>query len=264
MATTIKAVRGSILLGSTPIGVYMLPNGSYRLAGRNVTDAIEEPANSLLRIMGVKSLKDLPHADSECYKISAGKSGVPFIPVAIADASEYWFNMAMQGNLKAKAIAIASMAESIESRADEFFGVHRASGERNQRFKSLVDHILANPKEWTMHFKPQWQREACRVTGYRWEASMPMAQFISTYIYKALPKEVYAKLMDANKDRKFKHHQFFDDLSDEVVLKEHIQQVGGLLRVSKNKPHFKQLFSDAFGDGIQIDLDFEEITEVRR
>ena len=106
-----------------------------------------------------------------------------------------------------------------------------------------------------MHFKPQWQREACRVTGYNWHPSRPMAQFISTYIYKALPKDVYEKLITQNAERKVRHHQFFDDAADELILKEHIQQVGGLLRVSKSKTHFKQLFADAFGDGIQGDFD---------
>jgi hypothetical protein len=256
MSTTIKAVRGTILLGEISIEVYMLPDGGYKLAGRNVTEAIGENPMSLSRVMGVKSLKDLPHAASECHKVNGGKGGSPFFPVAIADASVYWVEMAIQGNPKAKAISIAAMAESIERRADSIFGVSSTEGDRNIRFKSLVDRILENPKDWTIHFKSHWQREACRVTGYRWEASLPMAQFISTYIYKALPKDVYEKLMDVNADRKSRHHQFFDNLSDEVILKEHIQQVGGLLRVAKNKPHFKQLFSDAFSDGMQIDLDF--------
>lgn len=124
-----------------------------------------------------------------------------------------------------------------------------------KRSRSLIDCILSDPKIWTMHFKPQWREDACRVTGYHWHPSRPMAQFISTYIYKALPSDVYQRLMDVNADRKARHHQFFDDVADEVILKEHIQQVGGLLRVSRNKPHFKQLFSDAFGDGIQGEID---------
>jgi P63C domain len=257
MATTIKAVRGTVLLGDVSIGVYMLPNGSYKLAGRNVTDAIGEPNNSLIRNLGVQSLKDLPNADLSLIQVKAN-TGETFIAVSPLDAVSYWGKMALQGHKTAVAILMACAVESIERRADSIFGVVRTEGDRNIRFKALVDRILENPKDWTIHFKSQWQREACRVTGYRWEASRPMAQFISTYIYKALPKDVYAKLMDVNANRKSRHHQFFDDLSDDVILKEHIQQVGGLLRVAKNKPHFKQLFSDAFGDGMQIDLDFGE------
>lgn len=131
----------------------------------------------------------------------------------------------------------------------------------SKQSRSLIDCLLNNPKIWSMHFKPAWRIEACRVTGYHWHPSRPMAQFISTYIYKALPKDVYERLMIVNADRRHRHHQFFDDLADEVVLKEHIQQVGGLLRVSRNKTHFKQLFTDAFSDGIQAEIEFDDSEE---
>lgn len=254
MADTIKAVRGSIDLGDIPLNVYMMPKGNYKLAGRNVTDAIEEPANSLLRIMGVKTLKALPHADPALLQIKAN-TGETFIAVSPLDAAAYWLKMAIQGNIKAQAIMLALTVESIERRADALFGVRRTEEERNYRTKSLIDCILSDPKTWTMHFKPQWREEACRVTGYRWHPSRPMAKFISTYIYKALPPDVYRRVMELNAERKVRHHQFFDDLADEVILKEHIQQVGGLLRVSRNKAHFKQLFSDAFSNGIQGEFD---------
>jgi len=254
---TIKAVRAQILLGDIPLNVYQLPDSRYKLAGRNVTDAIGQHDSSLREKMGVKSLKDLPGADKSLREVRAD-TGETFIPVSPLDAAAYWMKMAIAGNIKAAAIMMALTVESIERRADEAFGVHRSEGDRNQRTKTLIDFILNNPKAWTVHFNPRWRQEACRVTGYRWEASRPMAQFISMYIYKVLPKDVYDRLMEVNAERKSRHHQFFDELADNVVLKEHIQQVGGLLRVSKNKPHFKQLFSDAFSDGIQGDFDFED------
>jgi P63C domain len=111
----------------------------------------------------------------------------------------------------------------------------------SRQSRSLIDFILNDPKAWTVHFKPQWREDACRVTGYRWHPSRPMAQFISTYIYKALPADVYERLLTVNAERKSRHHQFFDDIADDVVLKEHIQQVGGLLRVSRSKQHFSLL-----------------------
>lgn len=258
MPDTIKAVRGLIDLGGISLSVYMIPSGRYLLAGRNVTDAIDEASNSLLRIMGVKSLKGLPNASPSLIQVKAN-TGESFIPVSPLDASMYWGKMTAAGNRKAQAILVALSVDSIERRADAVFGVHRTEDERNRRVKTLIDSILADPKTWTMHFKPQWQREACRVTGYHWHPSRPMAQFISTYIYKALPKDVYQKLIVANASRRARHHQFFDDVADEIVLKEHIQQVGGILRVARNKQHFKQLFADAFGSGVQGDFELDEI-----
>lgn len=117
--------------------------------------------------------------------------------------------------------------------------------------RQLIDYILNEPKQWNLHFNSVWQREACRATGWNWQ-SRAMANLIANYIYKPLGKDVYERLLDINRDRKSRHHQFFDATADEVILKEHIQQVGGLLRVSRSYPHFKQLFADAFGDGIQL------------
>lgn len=75
----------------------MLPDGSYKLAGRNVTDIVQEYNLSLNRLMGVKSLKDLPGADLSLNQIKS-ETGETFIPVSIADAIEYWTRVAMAGN----------------------------------------------------------------------------------------------------------------------------------------------------------------------
>lgn len=120
--------------------------------------------------------------------------------------------------------------------------------------RSLIDFILNNPKDWNLHFNSRWQKEACRATGWAWQ-SRTMAWLIANYIYKPLGEDIYERLLSVNPDRKVRHHQFFDTTADEVVLKEHIQQVGGLLRVSRSYLHFKQLFSDAYSEGIQTEID---------
>jgi hypothetical protein len=130
----VKAVRAKILLGDIELDVYQMPNGSYRLAGRNVTDAVGEPNNSLIRLMGVKSLKGLPHADSSLIQVKA-ETGESFVAIAIEDAAEYWGRLANKGNPKAIAVLIACAIESMERRADAAFGVKRSEEERNARFE---------------------------------------------------------------------------------------------------------------------------------
>jgi hypothetical protein len=143
---TIKAERVTIELGSVPVNVYQLPDGSYRLAGKNITDAVKEDDKALPRLYGVKSLKDLPGAGSESgkesVKISAGKEGVPFFPVSIEDATRFWFDRAKKGNELAGAIVEAALIESIERRADKAFGKARSEAEYNERFKNRVNGIL--------------------------------------------------------------------------------------------------------------------------
>lgn len=121
--STTKAERAVILIGDISINVYMLPDGSYRLAGRNVTDAVEEPPMSLSQVKSV--------------------TGESFIPVSIDDAVDYWFEMGCKGNAKAKAISKALMAESVERRADIAYGKLRSEDERNQRLKTRMDGKLA-------------------------------------------------------------------------------------------------------------------------
>lgn len=145
--TPSKAIRVSIKLGDIPLNVYQMPDGTYKLAGRNVTDAIGEPKNSLTQKMGVKSLKALPHADLACPSIKA-ESGESFTPIAIEDAALYWGIMSDLGNKKATAILVACTVEAIERRADHALGIEREEKERNERAKLRMSRLLAR-SNWT-------------------------------------------------------------------------------------------------------------------
>ena len=145
--TPSKAIRVGISLGEIPLDVYQMPSLIYKMSGRNVTDAIDEPNNSLIRIHGVKSLKALPHADSSLIQVKA-VTGETFIPVSIEDAAFYWAEMAQRGNNKAKAILIACTVESIERRADHALGIMRSEDERNERSKLRMSRVLAR-YSWT-------------------------------------------------------------------------------------------------------------------
>ena len=151
---SIKAERATIDIGGIPLNAYMLPGGEYRLAGRNVTDAIEKHDSSLREIMGVKSLKALPHADSSLSEVRA-ETGEKFIPVAIEDAVAYWAIMASKGNAKALAIVVALATESLERRADRAFNIKRTEQERDERLKLRINRISAF-RGWTDCIK-DWQ-----------------------------------------------------------------------------------------------------------
>lgn len=102
MTKTIKASRAAIELGSIPLNVYLMPDGTYRLAGRNVTDAVEESAMSLSRLYGVRSLKELP--GSECVKSTSGET---FTSITAKDAVKYWGAMATRDNELAQILLTA-------------------------------------------------------------------------------------------------------------------------------------------------------------
>ncbi|NJO64602.1 MAG: hypothetical protein HC836_42615 [Richelia sp. RM2_1_2] len=58
------------------------------------------------------------------------------IPIEVAMA--FWAKEVRVGNLKAQAIAIACMIETIERRADAAFGVQRSLEEYNEQFKRKI------------------------------------------------------------------------------------------------------------------------------
>ena len=151
---TIKAERTTVDVGEIQINAYMLPDGTYRLAGRNVTDAVEKHDSSLRETMGVRSLKALPHADLSLSEVRAN-TGETFVPVAIEDAVAYWAIMASKGNVKALAIVVALATESLERRADRAFGIQRTEQERDERMKLRVKRITAF-RAWTDCIK-EWQ-----------------------------------------------------------------------------------------------------------
>ena len=63
-------------------------------------------------------------------------------PIPIALATAYWLNEATKGNVKAQALVQASMAESIERRADAAFSIKRTEPEYNVRFGEFVESVM--------------------------------------------------------------------------------------------------------------------------
>lgn len=146
-----KAQRAQVTLAGIPLNVYLLPNGSYRLAGRSVTDAIGIQHKSLVEIMGVKSLKHLPGADLSLGDKSGSikaETGESFIPVSLDDAVTYWGIMATKGNIQAVALLTACAAEALERRADAVFGKLRNDDEREQRAQLRRTRLFAR-RQWT-------------------------------------------------------------------------------------------------------------------
>lgn len=99
---TKKAQRAQITLGDIPINVYLMPDGTYKLAGRNVTDAVQASASSLSNAMGVKSIKALPG-----WERVHSTSGETATTVALKYALNYWHLMALQGNVTAQNLLTA-------------------------------------------------------------------------------------------------------------------------------------------------------------
>jgi hypothetical protein len=155
--TSKKAQRAKVLVAGMEMNVYLMPDATYRLAGRNVTDAIDMEHKSLGRIMGVKSLKALPGADLTLGQVKA-ETGESFIPVSLEDAITYWGIMATKGNKEALALISALAIESLERRADTAFNRQRTEEEyefrTELRRKRIVTRYL-----WTDQIKMRQEEQ---------------------------------------------------------------------------------------------------------
>ncbi len=162
---TVKAKRATIDIGGIAINVYQLPDGSYRLAGRNVTDAIGEDDKTLPRFYGVRRLKDLPRADSSLPQIKAN-TGETLVPVAIEDAMDYWLSR-VGSNPLARTLSRALMSETIERRADRIFNIQRAEADYDAALKVRVGSIR-HRKEFTKEIQDFCDRKDGKSGGDQW------------------------------------------------------------------------------------------------
>ncbi|MEA5578893.1 hypothetical protein [Anabaena sp. UHCC 0451] len=67
--------------------------------------------------------------------------------VPIKLATSYWLYHAIKGNQIAQAIIQASLAESIERRADTAFKFKRTEEEYNQKFGERLEQVLADNRK---------------------------------------------------------------------------------------------------------------------
>lgn len=189
-----KARRAEIMLGDILLRVYQLPDGRYKLAGRNVTDAVEKHPSSLSELMGVKSLKSLPGADLSLNEIRA-TTGERFIPIAIEDAVTYWGKVAAQGNPLALGILVASAIEAIERRADKVFGITQSEEERNVKFAK--NRVLDFPCPGEPVFEDWFEAQVARITGYH-KNDIRNGKFYWRFVYCWLTDEERSRLDQIN------------------------------------------------------------------
>jgi hypothetical protein len=147
---TVKAISATILLGAIPLVVYQLPDGGYKVDAIGVMGAVDKKGSALTRFITGKSALALPFNG---YNFTQAQS-IPVVgnaqlmkPIPIALATAYWLNEATKGNVKARALVQASMAESIERRADTAFSIKRAESEYNVQFGKFVESVMLENRQ---------------------------------------------------------------------------------------------------------------------
>lgn len=148
--STQKAIKAIIHLGTIPLDVYQMPDGSYKLYIESVTAAVDRPNNDLFRFLAGKSVQALPYKNRKLLQepmIDVEGYGGSVKPIPIELATAYWLYRAVNGSSVAQAIIQAALMESIERRADAAFEFKRTEAEYNQKFGDRFEEILAYNRE---------------------------------------------------------------------------------------------------------------------
>jgi len=148
---TIKAVRATIKLGKEEIDAFQLPDGSYVLSAKQITEIIGIRHSRVAQIIATKHGKGYARQ---------GLDFADFLPIkfvselgrhtgyTLAQVMFVWQYQCFKGNERAYALVMSCGTEALERRCSIAFGVPRSEQELSERFQVQKSGIL-NLDCWT-------------------------------------------------------------------------------------------------------------------
>ncbi len=141
------------------------------------------------------------------------------------------------------------------------FQEDRARDELQTLLQTFISNDLL---PWTQRFPHQFFREVYRIHGWKYaekqcQGPRCLGTFINKYVYDALSPDVKLELQKKNPIipskgvREHKHHQFLSRDYGVLALERHLTQCIGLLRASRSKEEFEELFDRVFSGVSQMD-----------
>jgi hypothetical protein len=190
---------------------------------------------------------------------------LPDICSAILDARQNRTLKSNQAGLAeaAEALLRAFAKVGIVALVDEATG-YQADRARDELQRLLEAYIAEEMRPWVKLFPDDFFRQTFRLHGWPYQPGNMqgpryVGKWINKYVYGMLPKEVQDELRGRNPpingQRRYKHHQFLTDDIGHPVLDRHVNTVTKLMRASKNKEMFIEIFNAAFDvPGTQMSL----------
>lgn len=150
---SVRAVRASVHIGSLTVDGFMLPDGSYRMSQTQAAECVSLKVQNVSDFLRSKAFKALA-GEGYTPQISEiepageqlrGQSRINALPLAVV--RKYWLWQAHRGNKQALALVDALMAETLERRFDEAFGITRTELERNELLSQRVQELERDIRE---------------------------------------------------------------------------------------------------------------------
>jgi len=131
---------------------------------------------------------------------------------------------------------------------DESSG-YQAERERDDLQKFLSKYISAELLPWTKRFPQQFFDAYKKMYGVEKESNCPshVGHLINSHVYEELAPSILEELKDKNPKgdngrRKHTHHQFLTEDIGIDALQKQLIEVTTLMKVAKDKDHFKELY----------------------
>lgn len=146
MASSDKAKRASILIGTLDVEGFQMPDGSYRMSIASTAEAVGLARRNAFEFLQSKAIKSLLgegytgsifeiEVESEASQLR-GQTRISALPLDVVNA--YWHWQSHRGNKQALKLCMALSLESLERRYDAAFSVQRSELEYNTRLHDRV------------------------------------------------------------------------------------------------------------------------------
>ena len=185
---------------------------------------------------------------------------------SVAEAAAAITDMALAGNLHKARAHLLPRAREIEkalSKVALVALVDEATGYQSRRApdalaRKLAEYLLPEFGARDVAFHPEFFRQLARLYGVRLrnatERPVFFAQFIATYVYRAIDPQVARELRERNHEPAHgtNHHQLFTPRARRV-LDAHLVRLTTVMRQSSRPDDFKMRFDAEFhGTGLQL------------
>ena len=143
-----------------------------------------------------------------------------------------------------------------------------------EEIKRIVQYYVTDELlPWSKRFPEEYYRQVFRLLGWAFDPGSTkrgkaLMKWTEKYVYDQLPPGVYEEIKRKNpaNEKGLRRHKNFQWLSGDIGnehLKRQVIETTTIMKVSRNKRHFKKNFTLAFSprEGSQLELQADEINE---
>ncbi|SHF46321.1 P63C domain-containing protein [Streptoalloteichus hindustanus] len=198
------------------------------------------------------------------YRSPQGRKASGYRALLLPEICEAYLRARADGKLTPNQLTAAQAAEvlvrglarvGIVALVDEATGYQEVRA-RQELQKILEAYVQAELRSWLKTFPDEFFKEIYRLQGWEYKPGTSkrtpyVGKLINKYIYEALPEGVLEELQRKNPRtekgyRRYRHFQFLSADTGHPHLDKQISTVTTLMRISKTKLEFEELFERAF------------------